>query len=175
MFCHGLLWVATSELPKSAGHPFYLRLSELFDEHEFDAFVEGQCEQFYAPSLGRPSLTPGIYFRSLLIGYFEGIDSERGVAWRPALTDQPLHARLPQAQRSQQHLRLPAQAPLSPARVASRRKATKASYASWEPRKASTNSPAYTRAPTTASTCVWGRHRKCSKTPLLSYTTSSAK
>ena len=51
-------------------------------EHEFDAFVEGQCEQFYAPSLGRPSLTPGIYFRSLLIGYFEGIDSERGVAWR---------------------------------------------------------------------------------------------
>ena len=62
--------------------PFYLRLSELFDEHEFDAFVEGQCEQFYAPSLGRPSLTPGIYFRSLLIGYFEGIDSERGVAWR---------------------------------------------------------------------------------------------
>ena len=76
------LWVATSELPKSAGHPFYLRLSELFDEHEFDAFVEGQCEQFYAPSLGRPSLTPGIYFRSLLIGYFEGIDSERGVAWR---------------------------------------------------------------------------------------------
>ena len=43
---------------------------ELFDEHEFDAFVEGQCEQFYAPSLGRPSLTPGIYFRSLLIGYF---------------------------------------------------------------------------------------------------------
>ena len=76
------LWVATSELPKSAGHPFYLRLSELFDEHEFEAFVEGQCEQFYAPSLGRPSLTPGIYFRSLLIGYFEGIDSERGVAWR---------------------------------------------------------------------------------------------
>ncbi len=70
------LWVATSELPKSAGHPFYLRLAD--DEH-VDAFVE---EQFYAPSLGRPSLTPGIYFRSLLIGYFEGIDSERGVAWR---------------------------------------------------------------------------------------------
>ena len=78
------LWVATSELPKSAGHPFYLRLSELLDEHGFDAFVEGECEQFYAPSLGRPSLTPGIYFRSLLVGYFEGIDSERGVAWRIA-------------------------------------------------------------------------------------------
>lgn len=78
------LWVATSELPKSAGHPFYLRLSELLDEHGFDVLVEGECEQFYAPSLGRPSLTPGIYFRSLLIGYFEGIDSERGVAWRIA-------------------------------------------------------------------------------------------
>lgn len=78
------LWVATSELPKSAGHPFYLRLSELLDEHGFDGLVEGECEQFYAPSLGRPSLTPGIYFRSLLVGYFEGIDSERGVAWRIA-------------------------------------------------------------------------------------------
>jgi len=75
------LWIAASELPKSGGHPFYQRLSELLDEHEFDAFVEGECERFYAPSLGRPSLTPGIYFRSLLIGYFEGIDSQRGVAW----------------------------------------------------------------------------------------------
>ena len=78
------LWVAVAELPKSGGHPFYQRLSELLDEHEFDAFVEGECEKFYAPSLGRPSLTPGIYFRSLLIGYFEGIDSERGPAWRIA-------------------------------------------------------------------------------------------
>jgi len=78
------LWVAASELPSSGGHPFYQRLSELLDEHEFDAFVESECEKFYAPSLGRPSLTPGIYFRSLLIGYFEGIDSERGVAWRIA-------------------------------------------------------------------------------------------
>jgi len=78
------LWVAVAELPKSGGHPFYQRLSELLDEHEFDAFVEGECEKFYAPSLGRPSLTPGIYFRSLLIGYFEGIDSERGLAWRIA-------------------------------------------------------------------------------------------
>ncbi len=78
------LWVVASELPKGGGHPFYLRLSELLDEHGFDPFVEGECEQFYAPSLGRPSLTPGIYFRSLLIGYFEGIDSERGVAWRIA-------------------------------------------------------------------------------------------
>lgn len=78
------LWVATSELPTSDGHPFYQRLSELLDKHEFDAFVEELCAKFYAPSLGRPSLTPGIYFRSLLVGYFEGIDSERGVAWRIA-------------------------------------------------------------------------------------------
>ena len=60
------------------------RLSELLDKHQFDAFVESECEKFYAPSLGRPSLTPGIYFRGLLVGYFEGIDSERGVAWRLA-------------------------------------------------------------------------------------------
>jgi len=78
------LWIAAGELPKSAGHPFYQRLSELLDEHDFDSFAEGLCEKFYAAGLGRPSLTPGIYFRSLLIGYFEGIDSERGVAWRIA-------------------------------------------------------------------------------------------
>ena len=76
------LWIAASELPTSGGHPFYGRLSELLDKHEFDAFVEGECEEFYAPRLGRPSLTPGIYFRTLLVGYFEGIDSERGLAWR---------------------------------------------------------------------------------------------
>ncbi len=78
------LWIAAAELPASGGHPFYQRLSELLDKHDFDAFVEAECEKFYAPSLGRPSLTPGIYFRSLLVGYFEGIDSERGVAWRLA-------------------------------------------------------------------------------------------
>ena len=76
------LWIAAGELPRSGGHPFYRQLSELLDKHEFDAFVEGLCERFYAAKLGRPSLTPGIYFRTLLIGYFEGIDSERGLAWR---------------------------------------------------------------------------------------------
>ena len=76
------LWIAASELPTSGGHPFYRRLSELLDKHGFDAFVEGECERFYAAKMGRPSLTPGIYFRTLLIGYFEGIDSERGLAWR---------------------------------------------------------------------------------------------
>ena len=78
------LWIAAGELPRSAGHPFYQRLNALLDEHGFDPFVEALCPKFYAPRLGRPSLTPGLYFRSLLIGYFEGIDSERGVAWRIA-------------------------------------------------------------------------------------------
>jgi len=78
------LWIAAGELPQGGGHPFYRRLSELLDKHQFDAFVESLCEKFYAARLGRPSLTPGIYFRTLLIGYFEGIDSERGLAWRIA-------------------------------------------------------------------------------------------
>jgi len=78
------LWIATVELPQSGGHPFYRKLSELLDKYDFDAFVEGLCEKFYAETLGRPSLTPGIYFRTLLIGYFEGIDAERALAWRIA-------------------------------------------------------------------------------------------
>jgi transposase len=76
------LWVATSDLPTSPGHPFYTRLNTLLDAHDFDRFAEGQCRRFYAPVLGRPGLTPGRYFRLLLLGYFEGIDSERGIAWR---------------------------------------------------------------------------------------------
>ncbi len=78
----GSLWVATAELPKSLGHPFYTRLNALLDAADFDRFVEGQCARFYAPMMGRPSLAPGRYFRLLLVGYFEGIDSERGIAWR---------------------------------------------------------------------------------------------
>src|SRR5271170_7021578 len=76
------LWVATAELPKSPGHPFYTRLNALLDAADFDRFVEGQCGKFYAPVMGRPSLAPGRYFRLLLIGYFEGLDAERGIAWR---------------------------------------------------------------------------------------------
>src|SRR5258708_25185160 len=76
------LWVATAELPKSPGHPFYTRLNALLDANDFDRFVEGQCARFYAPVMGRRSLAPGRYFRLLLVGYFEGIDSERGIAWR---------------------------------------------------------------------------------------------
>ena len=76
------LWIATSELPRSPGHPFYTRLNGLLDAHDFDRFVEGLCRKFYAKVMGRPSLQPGRYFRLLLVGYFEGIDSERGIAWR---------------------------------------------------------------------------------------------
>ncbi len=78
------MWVAASELPMSPGHPFYVRLNRALDAAGFDAYVEGRCRQFYAPVLGRPSLSPGRYFRLLLVGYFEGLDSERGMAWRAA-------------------------------------------------------------------------------------------
>ena len=78
------LWVESQSLPKSPGHPFYKRLSQLLDEHGFDSFVEELCAKFYADKMGRPSLAPAVYFRLLLIGFFEGIDSERGIAWRVA-------------------------------------------------------------------------------------------
>jgi transposase len=78
------LWIAANELPPTGGHPFYQRLNQVLDAHAFDEFVEAQCAPFYATTIGRPSLTPGTYFRLLLIGYFEGIDSERGIAWRTA-------------------------------------------------------------------------------------------
>src|SRR6266568_1662460 len=76
------LWVPHTALPKGASHPFYQRLNQLLEESYFDEFVEGRCQRFYAEKRGRPSLAPGVYFRLLLIGYFEGIDSERGIAWR---------------------------------------------------------------------------------------------
>jgi transposase len=77
------MWVAATDFP-AASHPFYTRLNQLLREHGFDDFAETQCAPFYADTMGRPSLPPGIYFRLLLIGYFEGIDSERGIAWRAA-------------------------------------------------------------------------------------------
>src|SRR3989442_452471 len=76
------LWVPHTALPKGASHPFYQRLNQLLEESHFDEFVEGRCQRFYAKKRGRPRLVPGVYFRLLLIGYFEGIDSERGMAWR---------------------------------------------------------------------------------------------
>jgi len=78
------IWIAHTELPSAPGHPFYQRLNELLEAEKFDEYVEGRCAKFYAAKYGRPSLTPGIYFRSLLLGYFEGIDSERGIAWQLA-------------------------------------------------------------------------------------------
>lgn len=78
------LWVTHTELAVAPGHPFYKRLNELLDGEKFDEFCERECAQFYADNNGRPSLTPGTYFRLLLIGYFEGIDFERGIAWRTA-------------------------------------------------------------------------------------------
>src|SRR5258707_34146 len=78
------LWIAHTELASAPGHPFYQKLNELLESEGFDEFVEKRCAKFYAKKYGRPSLTPGIYFRSLLIGYFEGIGAERGIAWRLA-------------------------------------------------------------------------------------------
>jgi transposase len=76
------LWIPACTLARPASHPFYERLNGLFREHDFDRFVEGRCRRFYAATMGRPGLAPGIYFRLLLVGYFEGIDSERGISWR---------------------------------------------------------------------------------------------
>jgi transposase len=76
------MWIPSAALIQTSSHPFYSRLNQVLDEGGFDAFVESLCAKFYAASTGRPGLAPGVYFRSLLIGYFEGIDSERGIAWR---------------------------------------------------------------------------------------------
>jgi len=78
----GDLVVTWAEMPRSPGHAFYDRLQTLLIEAGFDGFVETTCKPFYAPRLGAPSLPPGRYFRMHMIGYFEGIDSERGIAWR---------------------------------------------------------------------------------------------
>jgi transposase len=78
------LWIATSEVVQTPGNAFYDRLNAILDEHKFDRRVEHVCRKFYKSQYGRPSMTPGVYFRALLIGYFEGLDSERGIAWRSA-------------------------------------------------------------------------------------------
>jgi len=76
------MWVATNELPQSPGHPFYRKLNQVLAEAGFDAWVEELCRPFYAATMGRPSIPPGVYFRMILVGYFEGIGSQRGIAWR---------------------------------------------------------------------------------------------
>lgn len=76
------LFVAHDRLPKSVGHVFYLQLNRLLKEADFDGWVETLCEPHYANGKGRPSIPPGVYFRMLLVGYFEGLNSQRGIAWR---------------------------------------------------------------------------------------------
>ena len=77
------MWVAPTDLPQDGGHPFYERLNEILCAAGFDACVEKLCAPFYA-RMGRPSLAPGRYVRLLLVGYVEGLDSERAIAWRAA-------------------------------------------------------------------------------------------
>jgi len=77
------LWYG-GELATAPGHPFYKRLNEVLDNAQFDHFCETSCADFYHQKLGRPSLPPGQYFRTMMIGFFEGLDSERGIAWRLA-------------------------------------------------------------------------------------------
>ena len=78
------LWIETRSLPKAPGHPFYQKLNEILGKHGFDDFVEDLCAPHYAEKTGRPSIPPGVYFRMFMLGYFEGVDSERGIAWRVA-------------------------------------------------------------------------------------------
>lgn len=80
----GQLWVEAQRMSKGPGHPFYGRLNQILATSGFDIYVEQVCKRFYAKAMGRPSLPPSVYFRLMLIGYFEGIDSERGIAWRVA-------------------------------------------------------------------------------------------
>jgi transposase len=77
------LWYG-NELPEAPGHPFYKRLNEVLEKADFDRFCEKSCAGYYHAKLGRPSVAPGLYFRIMMIGFFEGIDSERGIAWRLA-------------------------------------------------------------------------------------------
>jgi transposase len=81
----GEFWIASQDIVVSPGNAFYERLNQILEEHKFDRKVELICRKFYKKSqYGRPSIAPGVYFRTLLIGYFEGLDSERGIAWRVA-------------------------------------------------------------------------------------------
>lgn len=79
-----VFWISTSEIQAAPGNPFYTRLHELLSEAEFDRKVEDLCEAFYAEGKGRPGIPPGIYMRMLMVGYFEGLHSERGIARRCA-------------------------------------------------------------------------------------------
>ena len=75
------MWVATTDVARSPGHPFYRALNELLKKGGFDRWVEKRCAEYYAQG-GRPGIPPGVYFRMIFIGYFEGIGSQWGIAWR---------------------------------------------------------------------------------------------
>ena len=75
-------FVAASDLPKSPGHPFYTALNRLLAENGFDALVEKLCAPYYAETMGRPGVPPGVFFRMLFVGYFEGLKSHRAISWR---------------------------------------------------------------------------------------------
>jgi transposase len=77
-------WIATTDLPRSEGHVFYQKLNKLLRGAGFDEYVEALCKPHYHDTMGRPGIPPGTYFRMLLVGYFEGIGSQRGIAWRCA-------------------------------------------------------------------------------------------
>ena len=76
------LFIMAEHLPKAPGHIFYRKLNAILGEAGFDPWVEYLCRPYYAETQGRPGIPPGTYFRMLLIGYFEGIGSQRGIAWR---------------------------------------------------------------------------------------------
>jgi hypothetical protein len=79
----GEFWIAVQDVVRTEGHPFYERLNQVLAKDEFDRFAEEVCRKFYQEG-GRPGIPPGVYFRMLMVGYFEGLDSERGIAWRCA-------------------------------------------------------------------------------------------
>jgi transposase len=78
------LFILATELPRPAGHPFYKQLNQLLAEANFDQWIERRCQGYYSQEekRGQPSIPPGVYFRMLLVGYFENLDSQRGIAWR---------------------------------------------------------------------------------------------
>jgi transposase len=80
----GAFWIAAGDLPRSEGHVFFRKLNQLLAEAGFDPFVDGLCQPYYDERQGRPGIPAGVYFRMLLVGYFEGIGSQRGIAWRCA-------------------------------------------------------------------------------------------
>jgi transposase len=108
-------WVATTDLPKSPGHPFYKKLNELLSEAGFDEWLEALCAPYYSADRGRESIPPGVYFRMVLVGYFEGISSQRGIAWRCSdsrslaeFLGMPVHEETPDhSSLSRIHCRLP--------------------------------------------------------------------